>query len=421
VANAAAFAFHVVMSRLLGPGSYGALGSILGVATVVSLAATALQAAVTQAVAGATAGVPSAPAPDARLVRPAAGTAVAGAVLLAGVGAASPVLSGFLHLSSPLPVVLFGAFAAATLVAFVPQGVHMGRLRFSAVAWALVAGAVVRLAAGPAFYALGWGLDGALAATLLGALVVLGVLWWPLRASLLPRLGGRGSDLKVSLAPATLAVASLGGVSAFVGLDSFLARHYLAPSASGYYAAAATAGRIALFLPAAVGMLAFPRLAASAGRGAEARRLLRHATAVVAVVGALSTALIEAVPRLLVAVLFGSRYAPAVAPLRILALSAFGTGLVTLWVYALLARRSPLALLPWGAVGATAAGVAVVHSSTTVVAWVVLAAGAALVAGAGLSVLRVPAGSGRPAPPEAHGVSGLEPAGAEPDRAGAGR
>lgn len=407
VASAAAFAFHVVMSRLLGPSDYGALGSILGIATVVTLAATALQAAVTQAVAesagGATgttgresAETPSLGAAGLGLGRPAAGTAVAGALLFAAVGAASPVVSGFLHLASPLPVVLFGGFVAVTLAAFVPQGVHMGRLRFSTVAVALVAGAVVRLAAGPAFYALGWGLDGALAATLLNALVVLGVLWWPLRGGLASPTGALAGDLRLRLAPATLAVASLGGVSAFVGLDSFLARHYLSSVASGYYSAAATAGRIALFLPAAVGMLAFPRLAAVSGRGPEAGRLLRHATALVAVVGGLSTVVIEAVPHLLVVVLFGSRYAPAVGALRILAFSAFGTGLVTLWVYALLARRSLMALLPWGAVAVTAAGVALFHSSTTAVAWVVLCVGGGLVVVSAAAVGRAPTGVTEP-------------------------
>lgn len=72
-----------------------------------------------------------------------------------------------------------------------------------------------------------------------------------------------------------LAAAAL---AAFVGLDAFLARHYLPRVASGYAAAAAV---------------------------------------------------IEAAPRLLVGVLFGSRYVQAVPALRILALSAFATGIVT--------------------------------------------------------------------------------------------
>ena len=384
VASAANFAFHVVMSRLLGPGSYGALGSILGIATVVTLAATALQAAVTQAVAE-TAPEGGPPSPTLGLGRPAAGTAAVAVALFVLVAATSPVLSGYLHISSPLPVVLFGGFVAATLAAFVPQGALMGRLRFSMVAFALVVGAAVRLGAGPLFYAFGWGLAGAVAATFLNSVVVLGILWWALRDSLgTPWAAG----LRVRLAPATLAVASLGGLSAFVGLDSFLARHYLPSVDSGYYAAAATAARIALFLPAAVGMLAFPRLAAAGGRGTVARTVLRHATAAVALVGGAATVVIELVPHLLVDVLFGGRYTPAVPAMRILAVAAFGTGLVTVWVYALLARRSALALLPWGAVACAAAGVAVVHGSTTAVAWVVLAVGAALVGGSAAAVWR---------------------------------
>ncbi|HLX88421.1 MAG TPA: hypothetical protein VKR22_08220, partial [Acidimicrobiales bacterium] len=280
LANLANFLFHVFMSRMLGPATYGALGSILGLATVVTLAVTAFQAAVTQAVAERRRSAGPAPLVlRSSVLR----TGAVGLVLGAALALSAPVLRGFLHLGSVVPVVLFAGFVAATVTTLVPQGVLVGQLRFRVVATALAAGAALRLVSGPVFVALGWGLDGAVAAVVVNALATLTLLLWPLRSEL--AVVRHGDPLKFGARTALLAVVALGGVSAFVGLDSFLARHYLARSASGYYVAAATAGRIALFLPAAVGIAVFPRLAAHGGRGPDARALMRHSVAIVAVVG----------------------------------------------------------------------------------------------------------------------------------------
>ena len=388
VANLGNFVFHVIMSRMLGPSTYGALGSILGLATVVQLAVTAFQAAVTQAVAERKAvsrdaappgagGGDGSTEPDVRIGRTLRRSAGAGAALLALVTALSPTLRGFLHLGSVVPVVFFGAFVGLTLTTLVPQGVLIGQLRFRVVALALVAGAGLRLATGPIFVEVGWGLSGAVAATVVQAVATLAVLLWPLRDRL---SRGDGEELRFRVRPAVLAVAALGGVSAFVGIDSFLARHYLPRVASGYYAAAATAARIALFLPAAIGMMAFPRLAAHGGRGPEARTVLGHALGAVAVIGGLAALVIAALPHVVIDVLFGARYRPAASALRVLAVAAAFVGLVTVGVYALLARRSVLSVIAWPAIGVVAATVAFAHGSTVTIAWIVLFVSAALVA-----------------------------------------
>jgi hypothetical protein len=51
VVNLSNFVFHVVLNRLLGPASYGALGALLNVTAVLTVPLAALQATVTQSVA----------------------------------------------------------------------------------------------------------------------------------------------------------------------------------------------------------------------------------------------------------------------------------------------------------------------------------------------------------------------------------
>lgn len=380
VANGSNFLFHVVMSRLLGPDAYGALGSLLGIMSVVTFGAVALQAAVIQAA--------SAPDPTqpAALGRHTARSLVAAFCVLVLSAALSSTLDGFLHLGSPVPVVLLGVFVALSLVAVVPQGVLLGRLSFAVVASALVAGAVVRVGAGVALVELGFGLDGALAATALSAAAILGVLLWPLRHA----LTRHGDQLRIRMGPAALAIGAVGGFSALIGVDTFLARHYLPAGAAGRYAAAATAARIALFMPSALSLVAFPRLSAARGRGTEARRILVHAVAAVALLGTAAAVVIVAVPHTVIGVLFGARYQAAAGALRILAGAAAGLGLVGLLVYAQVAKGHVRALLAWGGVAAAAALIAVFHGAMQSLAWTMLGVGALTLALAGLGAMPRP-------------------------------
>ncbi|MHB8593446.1 MAG: oligosaccharide flippase family protein [Acidimicrobiales bacterium] len=382
-ANAANFGFHVVMSRMLGPATYGALGSILGLATVVTLAVTALQAAVTQTVAEG--GAPNAAAAAFGISRSLRRSVTLGLGLFAVVVATAGYLAGFLHLSSPFPVALFGAFVAVSVVTLVPQGVLIGRLRFRAVAVAMVVGAALRLALGTLFVAWGWGLSGAVAATVANALATLALLLWPLRTMV--RSTYRGEQFRLRLRSSVLAVVALGGLSGFIGLDTFLARHFLSRVASGYYVAGATAARIALFLPAAIGMMAFPRLVSDRGVGSRAKTVLVHSVLAVAALGTAAAVVIILVPHVLIAVLFGARYQPGASALRILAAAAAGLGVVNVLVYFLLARRSKLSAMAWGAILAGTLAVSAFHSGPTEVAWVMLIVNAVLLLSMTFAVL----------------------------------
>lgn len=366
VANGSNFLFHAVMSRLLGPDAYGALGSLLGIMSVVTFGSVALQAAVIQAAAAPGRGQRAA------LGRHTARSVVAACFVLVLSAALSPALDGFLHLRSPVPVVLLGIFVALSLVAVVPQGVLLGRLSFAVVAAALVTGAVVRVGAGIALVELGLGLDGALAATALSGAAILGVLLWPLRHE----LGRHGDGLRIRMGPAALAVGAVGGFSALVGVDTFLARHYLPAGVAGRYAAAATAARIALFMPGALALAAFPRLSATRGRGSEARRVFVHAVVAVAVLGAGAAVVMALVPHTVISVLFGARYQAAAGVLRILAAAAAGLGLVGLLVYAQVAKGHVRALVAWVGVAGAAALISVFHGSMGALAWTMLAVSA---------------------------------------------
>lgn len=384
VVNVSNFAFNLLMSRLLGVAVYGALGSLLGLATVVAVASGGAQAAVTQVVAaGGGAG-------SSRIVgigRPLRWGLLAGAAAMVAVAAATPGITSFLHIRGTLPVVWLAVYLVPLVACLLPQGVLLGQLRFRAVALANVAGAGTRLLAGAALVEAGFGLSGAVAASTLGGALMLALLVWPLRHDV--RRGPGTDQLRLRLRAAMLSLVAVAGYSLFLGVDSVLARHFLAPEASGYYVAALTAGRIALFLPGAVAVIAFPYFAAANRDGPDAaRRHLRSALAVVGALGAVAAAVMVAVPGLVVTTLFGARYRPAAGDVGILAVAAAAVGLVNVLTYFYLSRRSRRSLTVWAGIAAAAAGIAVFHASPGTVATVMLAVSAAV-----LAALLVPTGA----------------------------
>lgn len=389
VMNAANFLFNIIMSRMLGEAVYGALGSLLGMLSVLGVVVGALQLAVTQAVAEGDAGSKL----QMSIGRAFISASCLGLATFVVMVALSPVLSEFLHIASVVPVVLLALYLAPSVAGFVPQGVLIGEKRFKEAGLALIAGAAIRLVAGVTLVGVGMGLDGALLASVLSILGIVLLMLWPLRRRLI--LGEGSANLGVRIGPAALSLAALGSVAFFTMIDSLLARHYLSAKEAGAYVAASTAARIALFLPGAVGTIAFPRLAAAKAAGTDPTRVLRQSLGLIAGLAGLAGITMLLFPGLIVSVLFGPAYSAAIPVIRVLGLGSVAMALVGQLVYIYVARHSGLAVAPWvGALGAVILMV-MFHGTAMSLAWAML--GVSLVL---LALMLVPAL--RPVKPPVH-------------------
>jgi O-antigen/teichoic acid export membrane protein len=378
VVNVANLAFHVLVSRQLGPDTYGAVSALLSIVSVISIPLVALQAAIVREVA-ARGGTRTS------LRRLLIGTAIVCAGLTALLAALSPLVAGFLALGSALPVLILSLWFIPAIAGPVLGGTLIGRLRLVPVALATVGGAAVRLAGAAIFDALHMGVEGPVVATLAGVTTTLVALCVALlrdRANSGPARSGRArhppaGQLRLSFSIWQTLVA-VGGYSALVGVDTVLARHILPGKAAGQYAAAATVAHIALFLPAAATILAFPRFVASRDHQNTKRDLLLSA-GIVGGVG-LAVALVTAVvPHLVITVLFGAPFQGGAPELRVLGVEAAVLGVVGLFTYFHLSRHSLAALLPWAAVVAVAAKALLARPDPLSLALVMLYAALAVV------------------------------------------
>jgi len=364
--NASNFFFHIVVSRLLGPAHYGAVGAILSILSLMAVPVGAAQLAVTQAVIGHINNGQSFSL--SRLIWRAF---MVGFFAMLAFAALTPTIDGFLYISSPLPLYLVAAWIPFATVGAVLQGALIGEYRFRAVAFAVFAGGgPVRLLFGAGLVLAGAGVTGAIIATIFAQAFSTISLLFSARQKL--RGDSQRSVVRSTRRDMTLSIASIGSYTALIGVDTFLARHFFVATVAGQYAAGAIAAHIALFVPSAIVAVAFPHWVSGEGTGLSSRKAFVQALKFTVLLGILSACALTVLSGLVVHVLFGSSYTRAVPIVGLLAFASAVIGMISLFIYFHLARRSLVALTPWLGVALAIILITLRHQSMTSVAMIML-------------------------------------------------
>lgn len=281
--NVLNFAFHVLVSRRLGVDAYGTLNALVAGFTVL-----AVPSAIATTVVVKYAAEFRALEDFARLRALAMRICTALGLTALGVFALgsllAPLFAGFFHVGESAPVVLTVAVLAINVVLPVLRGIFQGVGDFRAFAVSVLIEALAKLGLAFAFTALGFGLDGALAAWLLGA--VASLAWTA--AVLVKRYRSepgvplaldhrRLVQTSLAVAIATLCLASLGYS------DVLIVKHVFDARTAGLYAAAALAGKILFWLVAFVPTIVLPQTIHRAATGKPVGGVLLRAIGAVAV------------------------------------------------------------------------------------------------------------------------------------------
>jgi O-antigen/teichoic acid export membrane protein len=380
--NVSNFLFHIFVSRLLGPAHYGVVGAILSLLSLLAVPVGAAQLAVTQAVIGH--GLNDPPFSLGKVTRRALLGGLVAMLVFAGV---TPVLDGFLHISSPLPLLFISAWIPLATVGAVLQGALIGEYRFRPVAFALfVGGGPVRLILGVGMVLAGFGVKGAVVATIMAQAFTTGSLLFSARRDV--RSHQQGPVIRTSTRDMTLSIAALASYTTLIGVDTFLARHFFTPPVAGKYAAGAVAGHIALFVPSALVTVAFPHLADGKGISASSRKVFMQALKITTLLGLIVAGGLTVFSSLVVHLLFGPNYAGAIAIVGLLAFTSAAIGVLILFTYFHLARRSLLSLTPWLGVVLAVLLISLHHQTEASVAAIMLVVSLLTLIGAGIPALR---------------------------------
>jgi O-antigen/teichoic acid export membrane protein len=267
---------------------------------------------------------------------------------------------------------LVAVWVPLATVSAVVQGALVGEYRFGPVAFASFVGlGLVRLLLGAVLVEAGLGVSGAVAATIFAQAFTMLSLLYSARHELFGD-HRHASVVRTKLRDTVLSIAALAGYTTLIGIDTFLANHFFVAKLAGDYAAVAVGAHIAFFVPAALVTVVFPHLADGRGTSEASRKIFRQSLRISLVMGLLAAAVMALFPHLTVSVLFGTKYASAAAILGVLSFASVAIGVLILFVYLHLARRSALALTPWLGVVLSVVLIALDHRSMREVATIML-------------------------------------------------
>ena len=364
VANASNYVFHVVVSRMLAPAAYGALGAVLAILVFLSVPLGAVQTLVAKRFAES----------DDRETHALGFLKTflpVGLLISAGLTIVSPFITGFLRLDSIWTALLVAWYVTPALILTVLRGVLQGQLRFRSLALVSSIPMIFRLVIGVPLLAAMPSVTAAIGASILAEGI--GILCAALlirRPTLLHLIEGRlDRAILRELLPIGLGLAA---VWLLVELDLVLARRFLPPVEAGTYAAAGVLARAVLFVPGAVSLVALPHFSREGGRGEAAHRWLLASSALVVLLGAVVATFMAVGGDWIMALTFGQAYSSAGSVLPLVSFAMIGMGLGNLLVYFHIAAGSRAFHLLWLVAGAEAVLIAALGSSGTRIATIVL-------------------------------------------------
>jgi O-antigen/teichoic acid export membrane protein len=322
--NVGNYLFHFTSARLLGPASYSDVASLVAVIGLISLPLVGVQVAVARYVAG--------------FLEARAQTSIAllfskslrlslalGIVVTLILCAVSIPLSNFLGIESLVAVLLTALVAVPSFISPVVWGLAQGLQRFVLFAVSIGIGPAMRPILTAILLATGFGVAGAMASTLVAAVV--GVMLplvllrrWIAHDTRHPGPVPR-SEVARYLTPAIVGVLS---ITSLTTVDVIAAKAVLSDHTAGLYGSASLIGRVILYLPAAIVLVLLPKVAAREAAGRESRDVLMKSLLVTIGFCVAATVTYAVAPKLVVFLAFGSSFEEAAGLLWMFAVAMSG-------------------------------------------------------------------------------------------------
>jgi O-antigen/teichoic acid export membrane protein len=372
-ANGLNAVFQVALARILDPSEYSLLLALVVITLIAAVPPLAFQASVAREVAVALAAGRGEEAGAA--LRDTVRGLVLWALGVVVLGAAAYPLAGWAGLATATTI-------AGALVIPAVWGGLLGARLFVVFGLAQLAFAGTRLGAG-----LGIGFAGGGAAGVMGG--VAAATAFTLALTALPqrdlwRAAVRSRARRLATLPNAAAATGLTALMALATVDVLVAKLAFPSATAGAYGVASVVARVLLLVPIGVVTVLFPRVATLRDPARE-RRYLLAGLGVVALFGALTTAVLWLLAGPLVRNVFGHKYAAAIHWLGPLSLAMALYALATVYVYHFLSlARTRFALVLVGVLAAQLVAFAALHGRPADLIGVQIAASAVTVVAAEL-------------------------------------
>ena len=363
VGSALNYLYQLFMGRMLGPEQYGVFGALISLTYIFTVPAQTIQVSTMKSVSKLQA-IGRAEDIGFFIRHMLKRVSLAGLLGMVAVFAASGLIANFLRIPSVVPVFVLGIAFFFQLFGPAFSGSLQGLQRFVRLGIGGITGAGGKLIFGVALVSLGFGVGGALAGLVIGALVsiILGVYF--LR-DILATSPANEEIRRISSYSAYTFMAFL-FIALFYNIDVILVKRFFDPAQAGYYVAASTLARAIFFGSVAIAGAMFPKVSASheKGNGAVAGRILKDALLYTGLLAGGGALVFNLFPSFLTSLLYGSAYAESTNLVGLFSIGMLFFSLVYVLVFYQLAlgRKRFLPLLAIGAV-AEVVGIVLFHGS----------------------------------------------------------
>lgn len=307
-ANVGAYAYHLIVGRILGPVSYGELASLFSLSYILNVPSSVLQTVLTRYISEFYATKEFGKAKNLSVI------VLKWLVVGIGIGTVIIIpftesLAEFLHIRGPISVLYMFLTSALWLLTVVQVSLLQGSQRFMSAMILVNVVTVLRLIGG----AIG-ALFGVVETVLAG--VVTGIIGF---ASYFIPLGfiyhakskamgiGRNEIISYSI-PSFITML---GITSLYSVDIMLAKHFLPPLEAGYYAALSVMGKIVYFASSSVSYVLFPVIAERTKQKSDSKQLVYSGLWAVFLVSCGITGGYFIFPKIALLMLFGPSYFPA--------------------------------------------------------------------------------------------------------------
>ena len=242
-------------------------------------------------------------------------------------------ISTFLHIDNPLLILITFLIPVISLFPSILIGVLQGLQFFKPYALVTTSVQLFRLVFGVILVILGLKVFGALLGTIFGAVAGLMLLLFFIRSYLSwPPFKRKGERIKQTIKKSLSYLGYTGAFFSLMYVDVPLVRHFFTAQETGFYSAAALLGKVPVYLIGSMGMVIFPKVVEMRKQNQAHFRFFTIALFIALVLLTIIAISYILLAKLVVKMLFGSAYIPAVPLVKHFGLSAIPLTLASVTV-----------------------------------------------------------------------------------------
>jgi len=309
VANIGAYAYHLIIGRILGPTGYGELSSLISLLYIVSVPNTVVQTILVKYFSSTKANNEIGQAKDI-VIRSMKWISLSVLIGLIITLISAPYIQSFLNLRETSWVLGIYCIFVSSLYSIVSSSVLQGYQKFLWLSVMSAIAIVVKIVLSIPLAA--WGVGWTILATIISSLIIISIFFYAIKFVLSAKRKRFPMTKKDILKYGAPTFMTLLGITSMYSTDIMLVKHYFPAHEAGVYAALSVLGKVIFFASSAVSSVIFPVLSERKSKKENTDTMVWLGAAIVGSISLAITTIYFLFPSMVLHILFGPAYDDAV-------------------------------------------------------------------------------------------------------------